>query len=257
MRFVIWAAIAAACAAAPLSARAQEPLDAEYLTHGPRTGFYVGAACDVRWITGSGTWSTYDFDVDQYLSVDGGGPVGLAWRDHFLLGLQPSLGYRLSRAFALQAGLAVHIPKSSKQSTYESTTNYYYEQGMTIDWHQRVIEVLAIWRPDEDGRFYLQAGVEWHAVTVDVLLWEGVQINDDLGTLVGLEDYRDQSSKTDAAGFVVGGGMEWVSESGRREVFVAAQYSTARTDGALFGTEDFKVDIGGISATAGLRFHLF
>ncbi len=243
--------LAAACALLAATAIAPAPAHAQ----DARNGFYAGAAVNAQWLNGGGVWDAYEFDIDQPLDTEASS-LGFNWQDHLLLGLQPLLGYRVSGGFALQAGYTVNIAKSSSQSITETTGTYYYEQGMTFDWAQRTWEVLALWRPHEDSLYYLQGGAELVTVDMDVSWWEGSSSMDNIGNPIASGSFDKANDKLSALGFVIGAGLEWVSETGGRTVFASAKYSSATTDDTFFQTPGFKVDVGGISLTGGIRFSL-
>lgn len=227
------------------------------LAGGPDSGFYLGGGPSFTWVTGTGTWDVYEFEIDRPLATEDGGALGLAWTDRILLGLKPVVGYRFNPGLALQVGYGLNITKSSQQSYGELTGTSYYEQGMNVEWRQRELEILGVFQSGGNLELALFGGLDLISVTTDILLYEGVEYQDYIGDLISLVDYQNNTDKVSAAGFIVGAGVEIPSENEEAEVFLSAQYSWAKTDEAFFGTESFKVDVGGVSFMAGVRWFPF
>jgi len=224
---------------------------------GPDTGFFLGGGAHLTWIDGGGTWDTYDFRIDQPLSDENGNTLGLNWTDHVILGLKPMIGYRVSRGVTFQISTSLNIAKSSQQQYSEAYGAAYYESGMNVEWKQRDTEILAVFHTDSNLGFFYYAGVDLVAVTTDILLYEGVEYSDVIGDLISSIDYQDNSDSISATGLVVGAGVEIPSGSRTTSAFLSAQYSYARTDDTFFGTEGFKVDVGGFSFMAGVKWFPF
>lgn len=224
---------------------------------GPDSGLYLGGGPNVTLVNGSGTWDVYDFEITSQLATEGGGAVGLAWNDRIILGLKPVVGYRISPSLALQVGYGLNITKSSQQSYGESSGTVYYEQGMKVDWRQRDLEILGVFRSGENLKLSFFGGLDLVSITTDILLYEGTEYQDSIGDLISVVDSQDHADKLSISGFIVGAGVEIPSDNERTEVFVSAQYSSARTDETFFGTENFKVDVGGVSFMAGVRWFPF
>jgi len=224
---------------------------------GPDSGLYFGGGPIATWVNGKGTWDVYEFKMDRPLATDGGGPVGLAWTDRVLLGLKPVVGYRFNPSLALQVGYGLNITKSSQQSYGESSGTSYYEQGMKVEWQQRDLEILGVFQSGENLKLALFGGVDLIHVTTDILLYEGVEYQDTIGDLLSSVESQNHTDKLSTAGFIVGAGVEIPSDNEKTEIFVSAQYSSAKTDETFFGTEGFKVDVGGVSFMAGVRWFPF
>lgn len=224
---------------------------------GPDSGFYLGGGTSFTLLTGTGTWDGYEFDIVRTLSTEGGGPLGLAWSDRLMLGLKPMIGYRFQPALAVQVGYGLNIAKSSQQSYGESNGVAYYEQGMSVEWRQRDLEILGVYQSQGNLQLALFGGLDLVSIKTDIMLYEGVEYQGTDGEMSSLFDYEDNTDKASATGFIVGAGVEFPSANGKTEVFVSAQYSSAKTAKTFFGTEDFKVDVGGVSFMAGMRWFPF
>jgi hypothetical protein len=224
---------------------------------GPASGIYVGGAVGIQWVNGTGTWAEYDFEIDSPLSVEEGGSVGLAWTDKILLGLKPLVGYRINHTLALQVGYGLNIPKSSQQTTTESDGFISYEKGLSVEWKQRSLEFLGIIHPDSDLGYFFFAGLDMTRIETKIILYEGLEYEDFYGNLVAQGQAQEEADKISATGVIFGGGMEFPSDDNKRAAYISVQYSTAKTNDTFFGTEDFKVNVGGISFMVGVKWYLF
>lgn len=224
---------------------------------GPDSGLFFGGSVNLQWVPGTGTWAGAEFKIDEPLSDGVGQPVGLAWSEHLLLGLKPVVGWKLNEQWALQATYGLNIPKSSSQTYSESNGSVYYDQGLTVEWKQRNLEIVGVYYPDADLDYYLFGGVDLTRIRADVHLFEGIQYEDYIGEMVYDGLYQEETDDITATGFLFGGGVELTSDSKRRVVYFSAQYNLTRTAGTFFGSEDFKVDVGGISFQAGLKLFPF
>ena len=222
----------------------------------PESGFFMGGGAHIQWIKGSGTWAEYDFEITNPLSVDSGDPVGFSWTDKVLLGLKPMVGYRLNRQFEMQVAYGLNITKSSQQSDtrYDGFTTY--EQGFSLAWEQRSVEILGVYFPSPDQRYFFYGGLDLTHIKTDFTLYEGVGYEDYFGNPVSEVAAEKESDSISATGFIIGAGIEFPSD-GNLAVFASAQYSTAKTDDAFFETEDFKVGVGGIAFMLGVKWFAF
>ncbi len=223
---------------------------------GPESGFFIGGGGFIQWIKGTGTWGEYDFQIDTPLSVEEGAPVGFAWNDKVLLGFKPMVGYRLNRQMELQVGYGLNITKSSQQSDIQYDTYYTYEQGFSLSWQQRSLEIIGVYYPDRDMGYFFYAGFDMTSLKAEFTFFEGVEYEDFNGNLVSEVTSTKESDSIGATGFIFGGGIEFPSDS-NWAVFASAQYSTAKTDDIFFGTEDFKVGVGGLSFMIGVKWFPF
>ncbi len=221
------------------------------------TGFFVGGGGLIQMVPGSGTWNDISFKVREPLSTGEDGAVGFFWSDNFLLGVRPLVGYRLSDSLALQATYSLSIPKSSIQSYSESNNTTYYSQSLTVDWSQGTTELLAVYSPAADLKYFVYGGLDLTRVKLDVTLTESAGAGDQFGNEFFNGDFQVISDDIDAMGLVVGAGILVPSFGRHTEGFVSLQYSTAKTGDTLFGTEDFKVTVGGIALQAGVRWFPF
>ncbi len=227
------------------------------LAAGPESGFFVGGGAHVLYVPGEGSWDGLEFNIKEPLTGDPDAPVGFFWSDNFLLGVKPMMGYRVNENLAFQATYSVNIPKTTQQSYSESTVNTYYEQGMQAEWRQRSIELVGVFQPSAYSDFFIYGGVDLLRVTMDVTLYEGVETTNLFGDLITAGEVQMYSDHLTTSGWLVGMGLEFPSQSEFSEVYVSAQYSTARSQGAFFGTPDFDVDLGGLSVTVGMRIYPF
>jgi hypothetical protein len=223
----------------------------------PEPGIYIGGAAGIQLVPGTGTWAEYDFKIDNPLSVEDDGAVGFAWTDKFLLGIKPLMGYRINSTLALQVGYGLNIPKSSQQTTTQSDGFTSYEQGFSMEWKQRSLEVLGVFHPDSDLGYFLFAGLDLTKIEAKVILYEGLEYEDYYGNLVADAQAQEAIDKISTTGAIFGGGLEFPSEDNNRVVYFSAQYSTAKTNDTFFGTEDFKVLVGGLSFTVGVKWYPF
>ncbi len=224
---------------------------------GPESGFYFGGGGNAQWVSGNGTWGTYDFDISQPLSSDSGAALGFAWTDKVLLGVKPIIGYKLNSSLALQVGYSLNITKPSRQSVSSTNGLVFYEQGISYEWKQNNLEILGLFYPNSDLEYYFFGGVELVEVNTDITLYENVEYEDGFGGVIGNGDFQVQSDKIRATGFVLGAGVEFTSDNNQRAAYVSIQYSRSVTDDTFFGSEAFKVDLGGISFNGGIKWYLF
>ena len=224
---------------------------------GPESGFFIGGGGHLQLLPGTGTWGEYDFQIDNPLSIEGGDAVGFNWSDKMLLGIKPMVGFKISPQIALQVGYSLNITKSSQQSArdYDLTTSF--EQGYSLAWKQRSLEVIGVFYPSEDQNYYFFGGMDLTRIHADFTLYEGVEYQDNLGNLITEVGSEKVSDKITATGVILGAGIEFPSENNKTTTFISAQYSTAKTEGAFFGTEDFKVGVGGISFVVGVKWFLW
>jgi hypothetical protein len=228
------------------------------LASGPENGFFLGGGAHVRWVPATGTWNGQDFDAQEPLGEEEQPTIGFSWTDKFLLGVKPMVGYRVNPYFAFQASYDLNIPKSSQQVSSTSTVDSYYEQGLQLEWRQRSIELVGVFHPGGGhGDFFVFAGVDLMRLTVDATLYEGLESNDIFGNLTSIGEVQNFTDHSTTTGLIIGAGLDFPSSSELTEVFIHAQYSTARTRGAFFGTEDFEVDVGGVTVTVGMRLYPF
>lgn len=224
---------------------------------GPESGLYFGGSANLQYVPGTGTWAGAEFQIDEPLSDGVGQPVGLAWNEHLLLGLKPLAGWKLNSRWGLQVGLGLNIPKSSSQTYSESSGTVYYDQGLTVEWKQRNLEILGVYYPDSDLGYYLFGGLDLVHIRTDVHLFEGIQYEDYVGQVVYDGLYQEESDDISATGIIFGGGVEIISDNNRRAVYFSAQYSTAKTDDTFFSSPDFQVAVGGMSFQVGLKLFPF
>jgi opacity protein-like surface antigen len=223
---------------------------------GPDSGFFIGGGGYVQFIKGTGTWADYDFEIDTPLSEEEGTPIGFAWTDKLLLGIKPMLGYRLNRQLELQVGYGLNITKSSQQSDTQYDTYTTYEQGFSLAWQQRSLEIIGVFYPDSDMGYFFYAGFDMTRVKADFTFYEGIEFDDFNGNPVSEVTSTDESDSISATGIIFGGGIEFASDN-NRAVFVSVQYSTAKTDDIFFGTEDYKVGVGGLAFMLGVKWFPF
>ncbi len=223
---------------------------------GPESGFFLGGGGFIQFIKGSGTWADYDFEIDTPLSVEEGAPLGFAWTDKVLLGLKPMVGYRLNRQLELQVGYGLNITKSSQQSDTSYDSNSTYEQGFSLSWQQRSLEIVGVFYPDRDMGYFFYAGFDMTRIKADFTFYEGVGYDDFNGNPVSEVMSTNESDIIDATGIIFGGGIEFPSD-GKTAAFASIQYSTAKTDDIFFGTEDFKVGVGGLTILLGVKWFPF
>lgn len=223
---------------------------------GPDSGFFFGGGANIQWISGSGTWGDYNFDISSPLSTEGDA-VGLAWTDQMLLGVKPVIGYKFNTSFALQFGYGINITKPSRQSNIETNGVVTYEQGLAVEWTQRNFEALGVFYPNSDLNYYFFGGLDFSKVDTEITLFENASYPDDLGGVGsdGLLQVEDDSIS--ALGFIFGAGLEFTSDNRSRTAYISVQYTRSMTDDTFFGTEDFKVDLGGFSLMAGMRWYPF
>ncbi len=224
---------------------------------GPDSGFFIGGGGNLLWTSGSGTWSIYDFEVTQPLSTEEGGPVGLAWTDKMQLGVKPMVGYKINDSWALQVAYGLSIPKSSQQIYSETNGLVYYEQGLNIEWKQRDLELVGIFYPDTDLAYYFFGGVDVTFVDTKITLFENAEYPDESGNTIISGDYQIETDDILATGFILGAGLEFAADDRNTVVYLSAQYCRSMTDDAYFSTEDFKVDVGGISFMVGVKWYPF
>ncbi len=222
----------------------------------PESGFFIGGGGHIQMIKGTGTWAEYDFKIDNPLSVDEGDAVGFAWTDRVLLGLKPMVGYRLSPQLELQVAYGLNITKSSQQSDnqYDGFTSY--EQGFSLAWQQRSVEIVGVYFPDPETRYFFYGGLDMTHIKADFTFYEGVGYEDYFGNPVSEVDSEKIGDSISATGIILGAGIEFPSD-GNLAVFASAQYSTAKTKDIFFGTEDFKVGVGGITLMIGVKWFAF
>ena len=222
-----------------------------------RSPFYAGAGGGVQFIEGTGTWAGQDFAVDGTLASEVDAPVGFAWTDKAVVGVKPFVGYRISPLLALQIGYALNVSKSSTEAYALTDGIVTYEQGYTAEWTQRGWEFLAVLHPDEDLGYYLFAGWESVRVQMDVLLFETAGATGSDGISDSAAISQSEADRIGAQGAVFGAGFDFAPDNDRATFFLNGRYSTARTDGELFGTPDFKVKVGGFAIMAGVKWYPF
>ena len=133
---------------------------------------------------------------------------------------------------------------------------YSYEQRMNVDWSQRGIELIGLYHPSEDWNFYFFGGVDLVSIKSTVTLSEGVEY-EDRDELWVTEFVSDGvSSEITAVGLILGAGVEIPSGNGNTATVVSLQFSSATTDDAFFGTDDFKVNVGGYSGLVAFKWYL-
>ena len=224
---------------------------------GPLDDLYLGGAVQLQRVDGTGTWGPYGFDAALPLPTEDATSFGFAWTDRILLGLKPTLGWAANDRFALQVDYGLNIPKQSSQTYVEADLYTYYEQGIVVEWAQRNLELVGLWRPDPEGRTYLFAGWDLTRIAADITLYEGAEWGDVTGDTATAFESDQVDDTITAHGLIVGAGLAFRSEDERREVTVALQYSTARTGDDFFATEDFDVAVGGFTLMIGLRWYPF
>ena len=228
------------------------------LAGGPDSGFYLGGGGHLNWITGSGSWDNFDFELDNaFPSEDSPDEVGFAWSDKMMIGIMPVIGYKLSPNVALQVGYGFNITKSSSQSSIITQGLGVYEQGVSIEWHQRNLEVLGFYYPDSDLEYFFFGGLDLANVETDITIFETAQSPDGTGQGIINGDYNLNTDEISAVGYIFGAGIEFTSDNNEQAAFVTMQYSRSLTDETFFGTEGFKIDVGGITLTAGVKWYLF
>lgn len=221
----------------------------------PDSGFFLSGAGSVQIFTGTGTWDGIDFNMQEPLSTDS--PVGFSWTDRLVLGVKPMVGYRLNSRFSVQLGMGLNIAKSSQQTYSELVGYQYYEQGYSAEWQQRMTEALLVMHTESNLNFYGFVGVERADIKMRVTLYEGGESYNGWGDLVSTGESRIEEDNIWALGFLIGGGVEFPSGTDNSAVFMSAQYSVTKTDDTLFGTPDFKVDVGGLTALIGIKWFPF
>lgn len=222
---------------------------------GPETGFFLGGAGNFQWVSGKGTWAELDFEIDQSLGDEGA--VGFSWDHHLLIGIKPLIGYKLSSNFAMQVAYAVNIPKNSQQSYSIGNSNITYEQGLTSEWTQRHLELVGLYYPDPDMGYYFFGGLDIGRVEMKNTVYENASFTDGAGDNITGSEYEIFNDHVVAAGFIIGAGFEIPSDNNKRVTFISAQYSRTITNDDFFGTDDFKVDIGGFAVMLGIKWYHF
>lgn len=221
----------------------------------PDSGFYIGGGGFLTWVDGTGTWAGTDFSIDQPLD-DTAETVGFSWTDKLMLGIKPLIGWRITSGFALQAGYALNISKSSNQSVADTDLGSTYEAGFTSEWDQRNLELFAVLHPNPDLGYFFFGGVEMVNVDMSITFYEGISYVDNMGNPVSDYEYEKFEDDISGIGAVIGAGWEF-SSNRTTSAFVTAQYSFAKTNDAFFETEDFKVNVGGLSFLLGVKWHPF
>lgn len=224
---------------------------------GPASGFFVGGGVQLQQVNGTGTWGPYDFAMDYPLPTEGSQAIGMAWSDNILLGLKPMLGYRLGQRISVQVGYTANASKTSQQTWSEATSSAYYEQGMIVEWQQRSLELVGLFHPQGDHGFYLFGGWDLTRIDADISIYEGAEWEDGFGDSNTAFESETVADDITASGLILGGGYTFPSGDGSRAAFVSVQYSTARTKGRFFETNDFNVDMGGVALMVGLRWFPF
>jgi hypothetical protein len=224
---------------------------------GPESGFFIGGGANLQWVSGNGSWSTYEFDISQPLSNEENDPIGFAWTDKMLLGVKPVVGYKINGSLALQVGYGMNIPKPSNQSYSESNGLVFYQQGLNMEWEQRNLEILGILYPDSDINYYFFGGLDLVNVKTKISIFESAEFPDEFGNTIIGGEVDEQNDTITATGFILGTGLEFVSEDKRRVAYLSVQYSRSLTNDAFFGTEDFKVDLGGFTLMGGIKWYPF
>lgn len=223
----------------------------------PESGFYLGGGGNLLWVAGTGTWSDYDFDVKQPLATEEGSTIGFAWTDKMLLGIKPLVGYKFNELVCLQVGYGMSIPKSSQQKISESNGLVYYEQGLNVEWEQRNLEVLGLFYPNTDLGYYFFGGFDMTWVDTKITLFENAEFPDANGNPIYDGATQIENDDIVSTGFILGVGLEFSSENRNTVVYVSGQYSRSVTNDTFFGTEDFKVDVGGLSFMVGIKWYPF
>lgn len=225
---------------------------------GPESGFFLGGGGYATYVNGTGTWNNVDFEIDSaFPSDDNSGAIGMAWTDLILLGVKPVVGYKFNSNFALQLGYAFNITKSSRQSGVSSDGLVFYEQGLSVEWGQDNFEALAFYYPDSELEYYLFGGLEIIKIETKITLFENAEYQDDSGFVNSNGDFQIFDDQIAATGFIIGAGVEFTSDNDQRAAYVSMQYSRSLTDDSFFETEDFKVDMGGITLNVGVKWYLF
>ena len=221
----------------------------------PDSGFYIGGGGFLTWVDGTGTWSGTDFSIDQPLD-NTAETLGFNWTDRLILGIKPLVGWRISPGFALQAGYALNIAKSSNQSVADTDLGSTYEAGFTSEWGQRNLEIFAVIHPNPDLGYFLFGGVEMVSVDMSITFYEGITYVDNMGNTISDYEYEKFEDDTSGLGAVIGAGWEF-SSNRTTSAFVTAQYSFAKTSDSFFDTDDFDVKVGGLSFLLGVKWHPF
>lgn len=221
------------------------------------TGFFLGGSGQIQMVPGQGTWAGTEFKIKEPLSSGEDAAVGFSWNDNFVLGVKPLVGYRLGDRWAFQATYGLNIPKTSQQTYSESNSTTYYSQSLSVDWSQRSLEILGVYYPDGDLQYFLYGGVDLVRIKADVSLYESVGAGDQFGNEFFSGELQMVSDDIDAMGLIVGAGVLVPAFGQHSEGFLSAQYSTAKTDDAFFGTEDFKVTVGGFTLQFGVKWYPF
>ena len=123
-------------------------------------------------------------------------------------------------------------------------------------WQQRSLEILGVFFPDPEQGYFIYGGLDLTNIKAEFTLYEGVEYEDYLGNPISEIAAQKEFDSLSTTGFIVGAGMEFPSDN-NLAVFISAQYSTAKTDDAFFGTEDFKVGVGGIAFMIGVKWFPF
>lgn len=221
------------------------------------SGFYLGGSGAMHWIEANGTWGENEFRATELFEEEDDGVDGLAWVDHFVIGVQPVLGYRFDERFALQVGADLYLPKSSLQTYSEGDYVTYLEQSIQVDWKQRSLEITALVRPVPEGRFYVYGGWVLSSIDLDIAAYDVVTYSDPAGNEATSGELEAIDDTVGASGPVLGAGFEFPSQDGRSVAYLAAEYGSVRTHGNLFGLPDWDVNAGGFSVMAGVRWFPF
>lgn len=221
------------------------------------SGLFVGVGVNILSMDGTGSWADKDFSLDAPLSTESGQLIGLNWSDKLMFGAKPVAGYRFNPSLALQANYSYFVPKTASQSYTVTTQNYVYRQSMDLEWSQQGVELLALVHPMEQKNIFLLGGVEFVGIEAKVTFSEGVEYDQGDGILGNASDSQSTSDKISAFGYVVGGGLESPPGDSNFSTFILVQYSTAVTKDSFFGTEDFRVKVGGFSVMLGAKWTLF
>jgi len=222
----------------------------------PDSGFYLGIAARTQYMDGMGSWDDIAFAIDSPLSTEGDA-LGFNWEEKLLLGGTPSLGYYLSESLSLQLAMGLNFGKASSEKYTITNGGVVYQQGYSSEWNQRSTELLMTFHSTSDLAYFIYGGASWVDIDQNITLFEGAEYSDPFGNTIFEGDSTIYTDDISALGFIFGAGFEFPTGGNNRVIYVAAQYEAATTNDTFHGTEDFHVNVGGITAMLGIKWFPF
>lgn len=245
----------------------------------PSHSLILGCDATLLLMNGEGKLGDMDLDVTRNIFSDDLEKAGFGWDNKSLFGIRPSIGYKIFPRLAFIGSYNCYFKKTVNSSEDISTLGFSSDSfagklNASMEYSQKTIQLLGQFYLSTKLGLFLAAGIEFMSIKSE--LTTTIRISDPVYYFSFQEDSKYRGSDN-ASGLVFGSGFELPLPIQNFSLQATALYSLSKYKGEdllkldeprVINDEsgiveydeqnsEMELGVGGLSASVGLRMHLF